>query len=160
MPVARAAPRIPSFGKNRFPQIRERVRMMLLVHPTSKAIIDHFRKSYSPWKSFRRKADGNYSQNMKTMVEYSSPIRITVFILGIHLKEYGHNSDADHSHQDSMDHRQKKIRELRQCCHFFVPCAKVIGNSGIDSDPEADGNGVDHVLDRIRQGTGRSRPAR
>ena len=37
---------------------------------------------------------------------------------------------------------------------FFVPCAKVIGNSGVDSDSEANGNGVDHVLDRIDKGQG------
>jgi len=53
-----------------------------------------------------------------------------------------------------VDHRQKKSVGCGSVCHFFVACAKVIGNSGVDSDSEANGNGVDHVLDRIDKGQG------
>ena len=78
MPVARAAPRIPSFGKKPIPQIRNGSRMMLLVHPTSRAIIDTFIRP-TAWKSFSKKRLMEITvENMKTMVEYSSPIRITV----------------------------------------------------------------------------------
>ena len=114
----------------------------------------YFHPSYSLEKFFEEKADGNYCGKQENDGRILQSHSDHGFILGIHLKEYGHNSDADHSHQDSMDHRQKKSVGCGGVCHFFVPCAKVIGNSGVDSDPEADGNGVDHVLDRIDKGQG------
>ena len=78
MPVARAAPRIPSFGKKPIPQIRNGSRMMLLIHPTSRASMDTFIRP-TAWKSFSKKRLMAITvENRKTMVEYSSPIRITV----------------------------------------------------------------------------------
>lgn len=114
----------------------------------------YFHPSYSLEKFFEEKADGNYCGKQENDGRILQPHPDHGFILGVHLKEYGHNSNADHSHQDPVDHRQKKSVGCGSVCHFFVPCAKVIGNSGVDSDPEANGNGVDHVLDRIDKGQG------
>ena len=114
----------------------------------------YFHPSYSLEKFFEEKADGNYCGKQENDGRILQPHPDHGFILGVHLKEYGHNSDADHSHQDPVDHRQKKSVGCGSVCHFFVACAKVIGNSGVDSDPEANGNGVDHVLDRIDKGQG------
>lgn len=64
--------------KKPIPQIRNGSRMMLLVHPTSRAIIDTFIRP-TAWKSFSKKRLMEITvENRKTMVEYSSPIRITV----------------------------------------------------------------------------------
>ena len=53
-----------------------------------------------------------------------------------------------------MDYRQEKTVGCGCVCHFFVSCTKVVGDSSVDSDSKADGNGVDHVLNRIDQGKG------
>ena len=107
MPVARAAPRIPSFGKKTDSPDQERVQDD--VAGTSHQQGDHryFHPSYSLEKFFEEKADGNYCGKQENDGRILQSHSDHGFILGIHLKEYGHNSDADHSHQDSMDHRQK-----------------------------------------------------
>ena len=105
------------------PQIRNGSRMMLLIHPTSRASMDTFIRP-TAWKSFsEEKADGNYCGKQENDGRILQPHPDHGFILGVHLKEYGHNSDADHSHQDPVDHRQKKIRGLQQCLPFFCPPA-------------------------------------
>ena len=48
-----------------------------------------------------------------------------------------------------MDHRQEKAVGCCGVCHFLVAGAKMIGNSGVDTDSKTDGNGIDHVLNRI-----------
>ena len=37
-------------------------------------------------------------------------------------------------------------------CHFLVAGAKMIGNSGVDTDSKTDGNGIYKILYRINQG--------
>ena len=52
--------------------------MMLLMHPTSRAIMDTFILP-TAWKSFSKKRLMEITvENRKTTVEYSSPIRIAV----------------------------------------------------------------------------------
>lgn len=84
----------------------------------------YFHPSYSLEKFFEEKADGNYCGKQENDGRILQPHPDHGFILGVHLKEYGHNSDADHGHQDPVDHRQKKSVGCGSVCHFLSPAPR------------------------------------